>query len=102
MRGFVWIGPTDFDPRTMDPVRTGLCCSDHAEDQTGGFGSAWTADPPTGTVVRWGSDWQPRATVRVVADPPLFGGGCLTSLAQSARGIWVTVASANDYACTNA
>ena len=99
MRRFVWVGPTVFDPRTLDIVNDGLCCSDHAEENTGGFGSAWNIDPPTGTVVRWGSDWEVRETVRVVADPPLFGGGCLTSLAQSARGIWVTVASSNDYVC---
>jgi hypothetical protein len=99
MRRFVWVGPTVFDPRDLHIVNDGLCCSDHAEEQTGGFGSAWSSDPPTGTVVRWGSDWDPRATVRVVADPPLFGGGCVTSLAHSARGIWVSVASANNYVC---
>jgi hypothetical protein len=102
MRRFVWVGPSVFDPRTLDTVRDNLCC-EQAEEASGGFGSAWTADPPTGTVVRWGSDWDVQGkTVRVVADPPLFGGGCVTSLAHSARGIWVSVASANDFVCETA
>jgi hypothetical protein len=59
----------------------------------------WSSDAPSGNVVRWGLDWEVAQTVRVVASAPLFAGGCLTSIASGAGGIWVTVASAFDYAC---
>jgi hypothetical protein len=96
MRRFVWVGPSVFDPRSLDTVREGLCCTDNAEEATGGFGSAWDLEPPTGTVVRWGSDWSAE-TVRVVDDAPAYGGGCLTSIGHSSNGIWVTVARSFGY-----
>ena len=72
--------------------------SQQGED-TGGFGSVRSSDAPSGNVVRWGLDWEVDQTVRVVASTPVFAGGCLTSIASGAGGIWVTVASAFDYAC---
>ena len=107
MRGFVWVGLTVFRPRTLDTVTRLACCSADAGEAAGGFGSAWSTDSPTGAVVRWGSDWEVAATVRVVALAPDFahrigqppGAGCLTSIAAGADNIWVTVASSETYSC---
>jgi hypothetical protein len=99
MRGYVWVGLTVLDPRTLGTVRNLSCCPARAGEDTGGFGSVWSADAPTGSVVRWGMDWEVAQTVRVVASAPLFGGGCLTSIASGAGGIWVTVASSFDDSC---
>jgi serine/threonine-protein kinase len=99
MRGLVWVGLTVLDPRTLGTVRELSCCPADAGEDTGGFGSVWSSDAPTGSVVRWGSDWEVEQTVRVVAVAPSFGGGCLTSIAAGAGGIWVTVASAFDDSC---
>src|SRR5215208_191614 len=107
MRGFVWVGLTVFRPRTFDTVKWVDCCSADSGEAAGGFGSAWSTDSPTGTVVRWGSGWDVAATVRVVAVAPDFahrlgeppGGGCPTSIAAGADSIWVTVASSETYSC---
>ena len=99
MRGFVWVGLMVFDPKTLATVTELDCCPADAGEDTGGFGSVWTSDAPSGSVVRWGTDWEVEQTVRVVAAVPAFGGGCLTSIAAGAGGIWVTVASSFNNAC---
>ena len=107
MRGFVWVGLTVFRPRTLDTVTWLSCCSADSAEAAGGFGSAWSTDSPTGTVVRWGSGWEVAATVRVLAVAPDFahrlgeppGAGCLTSIAAGADNMWVTVASSDTYSC---
>ena len=99
MRGFVWVGLTVLDPQTLGTVTQLSCCPADAGEDTGGFGSVWWSDAPTGTVVRWGSDWDVEQTVRVLAVAPGFGGGCLTSIAAGAGGIWVTVASSFNESC---
>jgi hypothetical protein len=99
MRGYVWVGLTVLDPRTLQTViELGCCSADDGED-TGGFGSVWTSNAPTGSVIRWGSDWGVEKTLRVVGEAPAFGGGCLTSIAAGAGSIWVTVASSHGYPC---
>ena len=58
---------------------------------TGGYGSIWDYDTPTGTVVRWdGSTHDVASDIRVTA-PPTYDGLCLTSLAAGHGAVWVTV-----------
>jgi len=107
MRGFVWVGLTVFRPRTLDVEASLGCCSADAGERAGGFGSAWSMDISTGTLVRWGSGWDVEATVRVVEELPDFarriydqgGSGCLTSIAAGTDSMWVTVASSTSYSC---
>jgi DNA-binding beta-propeller fold protein YncE len=99
MRGLVWVGLTVLDPQTLGTVMELSCCPADAGEDTGGFGSVWWSDAPTGSVVRWGTDWEVEQTIRVLPVAPGFGGGCLTSIAAGAGGIWVTVASSFNDVC---
>ena len=64
-----------------------------------GWGSIWTYDTPTGTVVRWDGRPIKGASDIHVTDPPYYGGLCLTSLAAGAGAVWVTVAANVNYDC---
>ena len=55
------------------------------------FSSFWVIDAPRGIVFRFGLGVV-KATIRAVDVAPIQGGGCLTSIAASAGGMWVTVA----------
>ena len=67
---------------------------------TAGYGSIWTYDTPTGTVVRWnGQTHQNDPPTSAVTDPPFYGGLCLTSIAAGAGAVWVTVAANVNYGC---
>ena len=50
-------------------------------------------DNASGTVVRWGDDWEVERSIRVVAVPPSAGGPCLSSIAAGAGALWVTITS---------
>jgi len=88
------------DPRTLQIV--GILGGGSPEGQvydTGGYGSIWDYDPPSGTVVRWdGQTHQVASDIRVTA-PPAFDGQCLTSLAAGAGAVWVTVAASIYFHC---
>jgi hypothetical protein len=85
-----------FDPRTLDIVGQvgGGSGGQEGGYDTGGYGSIWDYDTPTGTIVRWdGMTHQVASNIRVTA-PPTFDGLCLTSLAAGAGAVWVTVNAA--------
>ena len=86
--------------RSLHVVRSLDCCPlGDGYDAVDGFGATWTTDWSTGTVVRWNSQtYQIDATIHV-AEPPFFGGLCLTSIAAGARAVWVTVGPLLDYRC---
>jgi len=88
------------DPRTLQIV--GILGGGSPEGQvydTGGYGSIWDYDPPSGTVVRWdGQTHQVASDIRVTA-PPAFDGQCLTSLAAGAGAGGVTVAASIYFHC---
>src|SRR4029453_17797178 len=106
--GSVWVYVTHFggeslltriDPRTLDTD------GDYISPEWGSFasgsGSAGWCDVPTGTVARF-NGFLVAATIRV-ARAPLAGGGCMTSIATGAGGVWVTVAARPfSGACTSA
>jgi Protein kinase domain len=106
--GSVWVYVTHFggeslltriDPRTLDTD------GDYISPEWGhfafGYGSTWWYDVPTGTVARF-NGFLVAATIRV-ARAPLAGGGCMTSIATGAGGVWVTVAARPfSGACTSA
>ena len=58
-----------------------------------GFGSTWSIDSATGTVVRWdGTTYQVDKVIQIT-DPPFYDGSCLTSIAVGAGAVWVTLLS---------
>ncbi len=68
----------------------------------GAFGSVWGTDAPAGNVPRWGGGGNLgslKEAIRAVTAAPVQGGGCLTSIAAGAGGIWVTVASSFGGSC---
>jgi len=92
MRGFVWVGAEVFRPKTLKRERV-VCCTEGGGGDAGGFDSAWAIHSPSGTLTRWGSDWEKVRTIRIVADPPVLQGPCLSSVASGTDAIWVTVAA---------
>ncbi len=97
--GSIWFGGGGanetliFDPRTLDIVGQvgGGSGGEEGGYDTGGYGSIWDYDTPTGTVVRWdGMTHDVASNIRVTA-PPTFDGLCLTSLAAGDGAVWVTV-----------
>ncbi len=103
--GAIWVGLTDdggdtviVEPRTLGPAHLG-CCSPALGYDTAGYGSIWQFDAPKGIVERWnGQTHQGAFTIRV-ADPPFYGGLCLTSIATGAGAVWVTVAPNLNFGC---
>jgi Protein kinase domain/Repeat of unknown function (DUF6923) len=96
--GWVWVHVTHFgaepelvlvDPRTLDigdeytPPEWG--------HYTGGYGSLWWYEVPTGTVARFNFFAKDVVSTIRVTKPVLSGGLCLTSIAAGAGGVWVTV-----------
>jgi DNA-binding beta-propeller fold protein YncE len=105
--GRVWVGVSDaggmtllVDPRTLSVAVPLDCCAlGDGYDAVNGFGSTWTTDWQTGTVVRWdGATYEIVESIRVT-DPPFFGGDCMTSIAAGAGAAWVTVAPTSADAC---
>ena len=105
--GRVWVGVSDaggktllVDPRTLRVVVPLDCCAlGDGYDAVHGFGSTWTTDWQTGTVVRWdGATYEIVKSIRVT-DPPFYEGHCMTSIAAGAGAAWVTVAQTSAYAC---
>ena len=104
--GSIWVGLSDsggdtvaVDPRTVSVLYHLGCCSPSRGDGTAAFGSIWSYDWPTGTLVRWdGRTHQVAHDIRVT-DPPFYDGLCLTSIAAGAGAVWVTVAASSNYRC---
>jgi hypothetical protein len=76
------------------------CCPPRQGADTAAFGSTWTVNWPTGTVVRWdGLTKEPVGNIRVTGAPE-FGAPCMTSIASGAGAVWVTVAPPSEVFCT--
>jgi hypothetical protein len=105
--GFVWVGVSDYgggtllvDPRTLlVPIHLSCCPLGEGYETATGHGSIWYPHPPTGTVERWDAKTYQLASSIPVAAPPVWGGPCLTSVAASADGVWVTVAPSPGSTC---
>jgi Protein kinase domain len=69
------------------------CCPPRQGADTAAFGSTWTVNWPSGTVVRWdGLTKEPVGDIHVTGDPK-FGAPCMTSIAAGAGAVWVTVSA---------
>lgn len=97
--GSVWVHVTRFgdepqlvlvDPRTLD-ISEDLIPPEWGHF-TGGYGSIWWYDVPTGSVARFNGSTKELASTIRVTNAPLSGGLCMTSIAAGAGGVWVTVA----------
>jgi hypothetical protein len=76
------------------------CCAPRDGSDTAGFGSTWTVNWPSGTVVRWdGRTKEPVGDIHVTGAPQ-FGAPCLTSIASGAGAIWVTVGPPSTLPCS--
>jgi hypothetical protein len=76
------------------------CCPPKQGSDTAAFGSTWTVNWPSGTVVRWdGLTKQPVADIHVT-ESPQFGAPCMTSIAAGAEAVWVTVGPTTNFFCT--
>jgi serine/threonine-protein kinase len=76
------------------------CCPPREGSDTAAFGSTWTVNWPSGTVVRWsGLTKQPVGDIHVT-EAPQFGAPCMTSIASGVGAVWVTVATATQLSCT--
>ena len=88
------------DPRKVRHPLKLPCCAPGRGSGTETNGSGWSYDGPTGTVVRWSEHVPYNQTAVIhVADPPLYGGPCLTSIAAGAGAIWVTTGVGDSYHC---
>jgi streptogramin lyase len=68
------------------------CCPPEDGSDTAAFGSTWTVNWPSGTVVRWdGQTKEPVGEIHITGAPQ-FGASCMTSIASGAGAVWVTVA----------
>jgi hypothetical protein len=75
------------------------CCPPRQGADTAGFGSTWTVNWPSGTVVRWdGLTKEPVGDIHVTGAPQ-FGAPCMTSIAAGAGAVWVTVAPTSEFLC---
>jgi hypothetical protein len=98
--GSVWVHVTHFraepelvlvDPRTLD-IREDFVPPEWGH-YTGGYGSIWWYDVPTGTVARYNFFAKDVVSTIRVTKPTLSGGLCLTSIAAGVGSVWVTVGS---------
>jgi serine/threonine protein kinase len=69
------------------------------EENIGELGSLWWYDWPSGDVNRQEIAGGPTITIPVTRPLPAAGGACLTSMAQGAGSIWVTVAPSVGHTC---
>jgi hypothetical protein len=76
------------------------CCPPRQGADTAAFGSTWTVNWPSGTVVRWdGLTKEPVGDIHVTGAPQ-FGAPCMTSIAAGDGAVWVTVAPTSEFFCT--
>jgi hypothetical protein len=76
------------------------CCPPRQGSDAAAFGSTWTVNWPSGTVVRWdGGTKQPVGDIQVTGAPQ-FGAPCMTSIAAGAGAVWVTVGPTSELFCT--
>jgi YVTN family beta-propeller protein len=105
--GSIWVGLSDrggdtviVDPRGDLSVINHLgCCAPELGYAAVWDGSVWGYDIPTGTVERWDAQTYQGTFNIHVADPPFYGGQCLTSIAAGARFVWLTAAANSNYHC---
>jgi serine/threonine-protein kinase len=104
--GAVWVSVSDaggttrlVDPRTLSVVADLSCCAPANQDDVDAFGSIWTSDWPSGTVVRWDGTSHRVLEPIAVTDPPLYDGLCVTSIAAGADAVWVTLAPSVNHGC---
>jgi serine/threonine-protein kinase len=104
--GTVWVSVSNaggttllVDPATLGVVNQLSCCAPGKQDDVDAFGSTWTSDWPSGTVVRWDGTTHQVVDTIAVTDPPLFDGLCLTSIAAGADAVWVTLARSVNHGC---
>ena len=102
----VWVPVSDaggktlvVDPRALSVVEPLGCCPLGAGQDVDGYGSTWTYDWSTGTVVRWDGRTYELVESIPVTDPPAYDGVCLSSIAAGAGGVWLTAASSIEYTC---
>jgi Protein kinase domain len=88
------------NPATLATDMHLSCCPPKQGSDTAAFGSTWTVNWPSGTVVRWdGLTKQPVADIHVT-ESPQFGAPCMTSIAAGAEAVWVTVGPTTNFFCT--
>ena len=76
------------------------CCPPRQGSDAAAFGSTWTVNSPSGTVVRWdGQTKEPVGDIHVTG-APRFGAPCMTSIAAGAGAVWVTVGPTSELFCT--
>ena len=108
--GRVWAGVSDqggvtvlVHPQLLSIAETLNCCPlGEGYDTATGYGSLWTYDYFTGTVMRFGGSSHQVVHATQVTTPPGGGGACLTSIAAGAGGVWATTApvhGSGDAAC---
>lgn len=76
------------------------CCPPRQGADTAAFGSTWTVNWPTGTVVRWDGATRDEVGNVHVTGAPQFGAPCMTSIAAGAGAVWVTVAPTSTFFCS--
>ena len=88
------------NPATLKIDLQLTCCPPRQGSDTAAFGSTWTVNWPSGTVVRWdGGTKQPVGDIHVTGAPQ-FGAPCMTSIAAGAGAVWVTVGAGSELFCT--
>jgi hypothetical protein len=88
------------NPATLNIDLNLTCCPARQGSDTAAFGSTWTVNWPSGTVVRWdGQTKEPVGEIHVTGAPQ-FGAPCMTSIAAGAGAVWVTVGPTSDLFCT--
>jgi hypothetical protein len=88
------------NPATLKIDLNLTCCTPRQGSDTAAFGSTWTVNWPSGTVVRWdGLTKQPVGDIHVT-EAPQFGAPCMTSIAAGAGAVWVTVSPTSELSCT--
>jgi streptogramin lyase len=76
------------------------CCPPRQGSDAAAFGSTWTVNWPSGTLVRWdGGTKEPVGDIHVT-EAPQFGAPCMTSIAAGAGAVWVTVGATSALFCT--
>jgi serine/threonine-protein kinase len=88
------------NPATLKIDLNLTCCPPRQGSDAAAFGSTWTVNWPSGTVVRWdGGTKQPVGDIHVTGAPQ-FGAPCMTSIAAGAGAVWVTVGPTSNLFCT--
>jgi streptogramin lyase len=88
------------NPATLKTDLNLTCCPPRQGSDAAAFGSTWTVNWPSGTVVRWdGLTKEPVGDIHVT-EAPQFGAPCMTSIAAGADAVWVTVGPTSELFCS--